>query len=274
MAEKKVFVFDIGRCSGCYNCQLACKDEHVGNEWPPYAKPQPDVGQFWIHVREHVRGTMPKVKVHYIPAMCQHCGDARCIQAAKDGAVYRRPDGLVIIDPEKAAGQRQLVDACPYGAVYWNEQLDLPQKCTGCAHLLDQGGIPRCVEACPTDAIRFGTEEELQDLISDAAVMQPEAAGNPCVYYRSIPGQFIGGTVYDPVSKEVIIGARCTLRGKDGACTVLTDSYGDFWHKDLSYGEYTLTIEADGFAAQTLPVSLSPDQGVNLGDIPMGPLMQ
>ena len=156
----KVFVIDVAKCSGCHNCQLACKDEHCENDWRPYAAPQPPTGQFWCKVTEHPRGTIPKVKIHYIPTICNHCRTAPCLSAAQNGAVYRRDDGLVVIDPEKAAGQKQLVEACPYGAIYWNEELQLPQKCTMCAELLDDPDYlsylgdpklkkPRCVEACP-----------------------------------------------------------------------------------------------------------------------------
>ncbi len=104
-------------------------------------------------------------------------------------------------------------------AIYFNDELSLAQKCTGCAHLLDNGyKLPRCVEACPTDALSFGEEEELKDLIAGAGVLKPETGAGPRVYYRNIPGRFIGGTVYDPVAKEVVIGARCLLTtgGKAG----------------------------------------------------------
>ena len=117
----KAFVIDVAKCSGCYNCQLACKDEHAENDWTPYAKPQPLTGQFWSRVTDHVQGTIPKVRIHYIPRFCNHCRNAACMEAAKDGAVYRREDGLVIIDPEKAAGQKQIADACPYGADAYRE---------------------------------------------------------------------------------------------------------------------------------------------------------
>ena len=60
----KVFVVDVAKCSGCYNCQLACKDENCENDWMPYSKPQPKTGQFWIKVHEHPEGTIPKVKIH------------------------------------------------------------------------------------------------------------------------------------------------------------------------------------------------------------------
>ena len=52
----KVMVIDLSICNGCYNCQIACKDEHVGNDWTPIAKPQPDTGQFWTKVHDLVRG--------------------------------------------------------------------------------------------------------------------------------------------------------------------------------------------------------------------------
>ena len=69
----KVFIFDAAKCNGCRNCQLACKDEHVDNEWLPYAKPQPDTGQFWTSMEEIIRGQVPKVKVSYVMHRCQHC---------------------------------------------------------------------------------------------------------------------------------------------------------------------------------------------------------
>ena len=72
----KAFVIDVSICNGCYCCQIACKDEHVGNDWTPIAKPQPDTGQFWLKQNEFVRGTVPKVKMHYIPVLCMHCDEA------------------------------------------------------------------------------------------------------------------------------------------------------------------------------------------------------
>ena len=62
----KVFVIDVDLCVGCYACQFVCKDEHVGNDWSPIAKPQPDTGQFWMRLDEHIRGTVPKVEMHYV----------------------------------------------------------------------------------------------------------------------------------------------------------------------------------------------------------------
>jgi tetrathionate reductase subunit B len=62
----KAFVIDVTRCNGCYQCQIGCKDEHCGNDWSPYAKPQPDTGQFWGKMNEYVRGNTPQVRMSYV----------------------------------------------------------------------------------------------------------------------------------------------------------------------------------------------------------------
>ena len=265
----KAFVIDVAKCNGCYNCQLACKDEHCGNDWTPYAKPQPDIGQFWTKLRENVCGTIPKVKVHYIAEMCNHCARPGCLAACPKGAIYKRDDGFVIIDPEKCVGCGACQAACPYDAIYKNEELGICQKCTGCAHLLDNGyAQPRCVEACPTDALRFGEEEELAELIRGAEVRKPETGMGPRVYYRNIPGQFIAGTVYDPVEKEVIIGAKCIAVSGGKMLECVTDEFGDFWFRDLAVGKYDVSISAKGFVTRSF-AGVDTEKCVNLGDIPL-----
>ena len=265
----KVFCVDVAKCNGCYNCQLACKDEHAGNDWTPYAKPQPDIGQFWLRLQENVGGTIPKVKIHYVAHLCNHCDKAACMEACGRGAVYRRDDGLVILAPEKCDACGKCMDACPYGAIFKNDELGICQKCTGCAHLLDNGyKLPRCVEACPTDAMQFGEEADLQDFIIGATVRMPETGFRPRVYYRNIPGKFIAGTVYDPVEKEVIIGARCRATNGGKTVEVLTDEYGDFWFKDLAMGKYDVVIEAKGYEYKTFK-NVDATVDVNLGDVAM-----
>lgn len=267
----KAFVIDVSKCNGCYNCQISCKDEHVGNDWTPYAKPQPDTGQFWLKINEFVRGTVPKVKVHYVPRICMHCANAPCISSCPaEGAIYRRDDGLVIIDPEKCTGCKLCVDACPYSVIYFNEDLNLAQKCTGCAHLLDKGWKePRCADACPHEAIKFGEESELRTLISKAEVLHPEFNAKPKVYYLNIPKKFVGGTVYYPAEEEVVIGATCTLTdAKSGEkLTTTTDGFGDFWFEGLKTATFSLKIEKDG-KTKTIN-SINTEKDVNLGDIPL-----
>ena len=65
------------------------------------------------------------IDVAYLPIPCMHCDRAPCIEAAKGGAVYKRDDGIVIIDPEKAKGQKSILEACPYNAIWWNEEKNI-----------------------------------------------------------------------------------------------------------------------------------------------------
>ena len=141
----KVFVLDVAKCSGCYNCQLACKDEHAGNDWTPYAKPQPDTGQFWVKLTEHVCGTIPKLKIHYIAEMCNHCDNPACINMTGCGAIKKRDDGFVIIDPEKCKGCELCKSFCPKQIIEMDTQVNAKgycpatiteqEKCIGCAKI-------------------------------------------------------------------------------------------------------------------------------------------
>jgi tetrathionate reductase subunit B len=285
---KKVFVIDVKRCNGCHNCQIACKDEHAGNDWTPIAKPQPETGQFWVKLEQEVRGTVPKVRVAYRPHLCMHCDEAPCMAACPtEGAIYKRDDGLVIIDPVKCTGCHNCVEACPYKTIYFNEELNIAQKCTGCAHLLDEGWKePRCVDACPTGTLRFMDETEAKELLENSASQdrghssRPSAFGGvspqlvaqtkPRVYYLNLPGRFIAGTVYDPKEKEVIIGATCALteQGTGKVFTTETDDFGDFWFEGLGEKEFSLEIKTAG-KAKSFPGLDTKGNDINLGDIPI-----
>lgn len=262
----KVFVFDATKCNGCYNCQLGCKDENVNNAWLPYALPQPDVGHFWLKLEETTHGQTPKVKMEYTPKVCNHCDDAPCIKAYPD-AIYKRDDGLVIIDPEKAKGHKDIADACPWGYIYWNDELEVAQKCTGCAHLVDEGLAPHCVDLCFSEALRFGDKEDFADELADAEYFVDENVG-PNVYYINMPHLFIGGDVWDEAADEIIEGAEVSLSGNGVELSTTTDDFGDFWFKRLMPGTYTLKVKADGY--QDVPErTIELTESLNVGDFPL-----
>jgi Fe-S-cluster-containing dehydrogenase component len=250
----KVFIFDHDKCNGCRNCQLACKDEHCGNEWPPYAKPQPETGQFWLKVNEKVRGQVPKVRASYTVRMCQHCEDASCMTACPE-AVWRRDDGLVIIDPAAVHDKGKLLESCPFGAIYWNDDLNIAQKCTGCAHLLDAGwSVPRCVDVCPHGALRFGEESEFSAETSAGEELIAQAGNRPRVHYLNLPKRFASGIVVDTEADEVVIGATVTLTRADSDAVVqtVTDDFGDFWFHQIDATHYELHVVCDGYLEKTL----------------------
>jgi len=257
----KVFVFDFKHCNGCFNCQIACKDEHCEQAWLPYADKQPLTGQFWCKVDQTVRGQVPWVKVAYEAVLCGHCEDAPCLAAAGDAA-YRTDDGFIIIDPAKSKGMKELVDSCPLGAIYFNEKLNIPQKCTGCAHLLENGwDEPRCVDACMTGGLCFYEESEV-DL--SAAEVAPALAGlGSKVYYLNRPKRFIAGTVVDFDADEVVIGAAVELKDAAGAvvASLATDDFGDFMFDQIDPGAYKVAVGGNELAADVTEKDLS------LGDV-------
>jgi len=271
-------IIDVAECTNCNNCTLAAMDEYVGNAWPGYSAPMPKHGHRWIDILQKERGQVPAIDIAYVPTMCNHCDDAPCIKAAKDGAIAKREDGIVLIDPVKAKGQRQLVAACPYGHIWWNEEEDLPQAWPFDAHLLDQGWKEtRGSQSCPTGAMksvklddaamaRMAAEEGLE-------TMRPELGTKPRVWYRNLwryATCFIAGSVSAEAAGVVdcVAGARVRLL-KDGALVAeaATDAYGDFKFDRLreGSGDYVVEIEAPGRAAKSLAATLG--ESLFLGEI-------
>lgn len=262
-------------CMACYNCFMACKDEHCGFATAVSA-PQPHEGQFWVNIRTKERGDdNRRVKTSNVAVLCSHCENPACLKAAKDGAVYRREDGIVIIDPEKAKGQKQIVEACPIGAIFWNEELQLPQKCTMCAHLLDEGfAKPRCVEACPNEVLFFGDLDDPNSEVSKVIAANkatPLEALKDCktrVSYLNIPTVFLAGSVYlpgDETGDEPADGAKITLRCTESGETRegKTNYFGDWEFEELQpNAHYEIEISYPGYETVKLSAVTDTDHYV------------
>lgn len=271
-------IIDIDRCNGCYNCFLACKDEYEGNDYPPISLAQAPSAKPFMQVTERERGSWPRVKVEYIPLPCLHCEEALCVRKASDGEVYRRPDGIVLIDPEKSKGKKEIVSNCPYRVISWNEEKDIPQKCTFCAHLLDQGWkAPRCVEACPSGALIFGDLDDPNSEISrkigsgNTEEFHPEYGLKPSVHYMNLPKRFIAGeVVLKDQQDQCAEGVTIVLKDKGGEQTCRTNFLGDFEFEGLeSDRTYTIVVEHAGYKKRK--VSIKPGRDVNLGEIVLKP---
>ena len=265
---------DASKCVGCYNCFLTCRDEHAGNDNPGYSAGQPMDGGNWIKIREAERGTYPYVKVGYMALTCCHCDDAACVKLDQTGAVYRRPDGIVLIDPDKARGNKDIVNSCPYRRIEWNEELELPQKCTMCAHLLDTGNPePRCVESCPSGALTFGDIDDPESAISllyasgEFKPLEEEFKMGEKVLYQGIPGKFVAGTVIYGDIDEAAAYVEVVLTGPDGKQqSVITNGFGDFEFEDLPANiGVTVLIQVSGYKESTQKAKTSRD--IYLGEI-------
>ena len=264
-------------CIGCYNCFLTCQDEFCGNTYEGYAAAAPMDGHNWMRVLDVERGQYPRVKVAFIPKTCMHCEDGPCIKAAENDAVYRRPDGVVIIDPVKARGQKQLVNACPYRVIEWNEEAQLPQKCDMCAHALDKGEKePRCVESCPTNAMVFGDlddpSSEIAKLIKERAteVLTPEYLLKEKVRYIGLPKRFIAGTVVLKDKDECAAQAVVELSNGRETKRTNTNAFGDFEFEGLEPNQsFSLKISRPGYKEKKLRCTTVAD--THVGEVHLSP---
>lgn len=273
--KKWNMIIDVARCHDCNDCFLADKDEFVGNDFLPYSVAQPWSGHRWMNIHRKERGQYPIVQVAYLPMPCQHCADAPCVEASADGSVYRRPDGLVIIDPVKAKGHPEIVDTCPYGAIYWNEEAQVAQKCNGCAHLLDQGWTEtRCSQVCPTGAIRLvlADDDEWARIVAEEGLedYRAELGTDPRVKYKNLykwEKVFIGGSAAFKDTDECAEGAKVTIVSAGQVVGEgVANNYGEFVVDRLQpAGEYTVTVQADGYVPYSATVT--PGESVNLGTI-------
>jgi Fe-S-cluster-containing dehydrogenase component len=274
--KKWNMIIDVAECTNCNLCTLATMDEYVGNDWPGYTRPMPRHGHRWIDILQKERGQVPMIDIAYVPTMCNHCDDAPCLAKGGD-AVKKRDDGIMLIDPDKAKGRKDLVDACPYGHIWWNEEYQVPQLWPFDAHLIDQGwDKTRGHLSCPTGAMRaIKIEDEAMAEMARAEgleVMRPELKTKPRVYYRNLwryAKCFIGGTVSAEAGGTIdcVEGASVKL-SKDGAVVAETtsDNYGDFKFDrlDPGSGRYVVEIAAGG---RTRKLDAELGESINLGEI-------
>jgi Fe-S-cluster-containing dehydrogenase component len=274
--QKWNMIIDVAECTNCQLCALSAMDEYVGNEWPGTSAPMPRLGHRWIDILQKERGQVPMIDIAYVPTLCNHCDNAPCLSKGGD-AVKKRDDGIVIIDPVKAKGRKDLVDSCPYGHIWWNDELQLPQIWPFDAHLLDQGwNQTRGQQACPTGAMKAikVDDEEMTRIARDEnlEVLKPEANTKPRVYYRNLwrySKCFIGGSVATEANGiiDCVEGATVKLiQNNSTIATATTDNYGDFKFDKLdeNSGRYTIEVSALG---RTKTVDVDLGASISLGEI-------
>jgi Fe-S-cluster-containing dehydrogenase component len=275
--KKWNMVIDLARCHDCNDCFLADKDEFVGNDFLPYSVAQPWFGHRWMNIERKERGQFPIVQPVYLPLSCMHCDAAPCLTG--DGAVYKREDGVVIIDPVKAKGKKEIVASCPYGAIYWNDESQVAQKCTGCAHLLDDGWTEtRCSQVCPTGAIALvlAEDSDMGKVVAAEGLetYRPEFGTQPRVYFKNLhrwTAVFASGSAVFGDTDECAEGAEVVIAlGESVVASGRTNNYGEFMVDGLRPGgRYSVSVKAAGYAVYRTTVVLG--ESLNLGTILLEP---
>ena len=270
-------IIDVAECTNCNLCTLATMDEYVDNEWPGYTAPMPKHGHKWIDIKQKERGQAPFIDIAYMPTMCNHCDIAPCIKAAPD-VISKRDDGIVLIDPDKAKGRKDLVNACPYGHIWWNEERETAQAWPFDAHLLDTGwNKTRGDQSCPTGAMKaIKLDDDAMAKMADEEgyeVLNPEYGTKPRIWYKNLwrySTAFVGGSVSADANGIVdcVEGAAVTL-SKDGSklAELVTDNYGDFKFDRLeeNSGRYTVEISSKQYGSKSIEFELG--KSLYLGEI-------
>jgi Fe-S-cluster-containing dehydrogenase component len=267
-------IFDVARCNSCNNCVLATKDEYLGNSFPGYSEPAPKLGNLWMTLSRHERGAAPMIDVSHYIETCQQCDNPACINDATRDVVSKRPDGIVVIDPVKAKGRKDLVDACPYGQIYWNEEQQLPQKWSMDAHLLDSGWKePRAVQSCPTEAliaIKIDDAQMAEKVRAEKLVnLRPELGAKPRIWYKNfdrVTHCFLGGALVRRADGKEDCAAGVTVRLlKDGVALMeqQSDAFGEFKFEPLEDGGQGYRLQvlgAQGLVSFETDITLNTSQ--------------
>jgi formate dehydrogenase iron-sulfur subunit len=182
---------DVTRCIGCDKCVEACRD---ANDLPP-DKPwrwQRNITDLSTSRWTTIERVESDAGDRFARRHCRHCLEPACVEACIVGALQKTPEGPVIYDRDICIGCRYCMIACPFEIprYSWEDRVPYVQKCDLCyQRVKDEGKLPACVEACPTEATIFG---EREDLLKEA---RRRLATEPGKYIQRIWGEReVGGT--------------------------------------------------------------------------------
>ncbi len=195
-------VVDVAKCIGCQACTVSCIHENSVPE---------DSFRTIVSTYEVEEGG--RAAMVMLPRLCNHCANAPCIPVCPVGATWQQPDGIVVVDGNKCVGCAYCVQACPYDARFINATTQKADKCTFCAHRVEAGLLPACVESCVGGARIFGDLNDPESMVSklvskgDAKVLKPELGTQPHVFYLGLDERLTGKvdgeqTLWKPLAKE------------------------------------------------------------------------
>lgn len=168
--KKPGFFVDSASCSGCKACQMACQDKNDLKGGRKWRRVYEIGGGGW---RKDGQAWLADLVAYNLSIACNHCEKPLCLDGCPSRAIVKRDDGIVIIDGSKCLGCRYCEWSCPYGAPQFDEDAGVMTKCDLCVDLVDQGGTPACVRACPMRALDFGEIEDLREKYGSEAEVHP-----------------------------------------------------------------------------------------------------
>jgi len=197
---------DTTRCIGCRECEVACAEAH-GNPVPDpatdgaLAEHRDTKTDQWTVVNGY---DTDEGKV-FVKKQCMHCGQPACAAACPTNAMEKTHEGPVIWHGDRCMGCRYCMVACPFEIPRFEYDSPNPriEKCIMCYDRLREGKLPACVEACPKDALTFGTKKELMEIARERIYHHPdryvhhiygefEAGGTDWLYLSAVPFNQIG----------------------------------------------------------------------------------
>lgn len=186
-AHRWAMLVDVRRCIGCQACTISCIMENAVPE-----------NSFRTIVSTYAVKTGDTTGTYVLPRLCNHCDNPPCVPVCPVGATYKREDGVVLVDGERCVGCAYCVQACPYDARFINHDTGKADKCTFCAHRVEAGLLPACVETCVGGARIFGDlndpkgelRQRLDAAKDEVKVLKPEAGTEPHVFYIGLDPRF------------------------------------------------------------------------------------
>ena len=192
---------DISRCIGCKGCEVACK------EWNDLkVEPTANFGSFQSH-QDLSSNTWLLMRFNEIEVdgnlqwlikkdACLHCEDPGCLFACPaPGAIVQYTNGIVDFNQENCIGCQYCVTGCPFDIPRFDKATRTVSKCNMCIDRIDVGLEPACVKTCPTNAISWGSREDMLALAekkvdtlkargyANAALYNPAGVGGTHMMY-------------------------------------------------------------------------------------------
>lgn len=186
--EFQGMLYDSTRCLGCRACERVCAKIHDLPE--PKDEMKAGVMRNTSETQRSAINTHVTSKGEvYSRKMCMHCNEPACTAACLTQAMYKTKEGPVIWRANKCMGCRYCMVSCPFDIPKFEFHSANPkiQKCDLCYDRIKEGKLPACAEACPGDALTFGTRREL---IAEA---RKRIFENPKDYVDQIFGEEVAG---------------------------------------------------------------------------------